>query len=117
MNIEVGEALRTLIFVALLLVSAIISNRLAYLRARNFGERLASFLAILSERAINHTVDITLELPRGNYSLIFFGNGSALFSMSGYKIVLNGLPTYLRAEIRGGKKLQIRSDGELVQDG
>jgi len=117
MNVEVGEALRTLIFVTLLLSSATMSTRLAYLRVRNFGDRLASSIAILSERAVNHKVDITLELPEGNYSLIFLGNGSALFSMGGYKIILNGLPAYLRGEIQGGKELEITRRGRLLQDG
>ncbi len=117
MNVEVGEALRTLIFVTLLLASATISTRLAYLRVRNFGNRLASSLAILSERAVNHKVDMKLKLPEGNYSLIFFGNGSALFSMGGYEIILNGLPAYLRGEIQGGRELEITSGRRLLQDG
>ncbi len=117
MNVEIDEALRTLVFVALLLASGAISNRLAYLRVKNFGYRLASTLTALSERSVNHKVGIALELPEGNYSLIFFDNGSALFSMNGYEIVLNGISTDLRGEIRGGKELQITSRGELIQDG
>jgi archaellum component FlaF (FlaF/FlaG flagellin family) len=117
MNREVGEAIRTLIFIALLLASVTISVSLARLRVRNFGHRLASSIVVLSDRAVKHKVNITLELPSGNYSLTFFGNGSALFSMGGYNVVLNGFPTELRGEIHGGKSLLITSEGRLLQDG
>ncbi|HDD69484.1 MAG TPA: hypothetical protein ENG61_03900 [Candidatus Korarchaeota archaeon] len=107
MNREIGEAIRTLIFVSLLLASTAISVSLAHLRVKNFGNRLATSLVILSERASEHKVEITLELPDGNYSLLFFDNGSALFSMGGYKVLLEGFPSDLGAEIRGGRKLHI----------
>ncbi len=117
MNREVREAIRTLIFIALLLASLSISISLAHLRVRNFGHRLASSIVILSDRAVKHKVNITLELPPGNYSLTFFGNGSAIFSMGGYSVVLNGFPIELEGEIHGGRSLLITSEGRLLQDG
>ncbi len=117
MNREVREAIRTMIFIALLLISTALSTSLTRLRVRNFGQRLASSIAILSDRAADHKVDITLELPPGNYSLIFFGNGSALFSMNGYKVTLDGFPIDLRGEVQGGKSLRITSERRLLQDG
>jgi len=117
MNREVGEAIRTLIFIALLLASLAISISLIRLRVRNFGHRLASSIVVLSDRAVKHEVNITLELPPGNYSLIFLGNGSAFFSMGRYNVVLNGFPTKLEGEILGGRSLLITNEGRLLQDG
>lgn len=117
MNREISEALRTLIFISLLLTSTVISMSLAHLRVKNFGNRLATSLVILSEKASEHKVEITLELPEGNYSLLFFGNGSALFSMGGYRVLLEGFSADLEAEIHGGRKLHIRSTGGLFEDG
>lgn len=104
-------------FVALLLISATISMHLTRLRTKNFGERLASSVIILAQRARDHDVEVIVSLPEGNYSLKFFGNGSALFSMNGQRFILNGFPDGFEGEAIGGSSLTITSDGRVIPGG